>query len=362
MGKKRKHGGFTGLSGFISKAFENPVIQAFDGGDFTKTAKAAGDAEAVKPAAIVSENTTTITTVHNVRSPTPLSKKKRKLVETHRNERWVEKYDATSLVPHYGDLTQVPGHLQKYFNQRTSYFSLYSTPPGCLLDEEGWYSITPEVIASHIAERCRCDTIVDAFCGVGGNTIAFAQTCQRVIAIDNNPTRLSLARHNAQIYGVADRIEFILADYISFAKSYTASQQQHSSPSSSNSNLTRKIDVVFLSPPWGGPSYLSGWSDTPTKGDDDNGNGNGKGQGQGYQPYSLSSMKPIHGAELFELSRKVTKNVAYYLPRNTRMEEVSVLVRGSSEKVEVEEAWTGSKLKAITCYFGGLVGGQEDMF
>ena len=65
------------------------------------------------------------------------------------------------------------------FSQRFRLFSEYSTPPGCLLDEEGWYSVTPELIANQIAERCRCDTVLDAFCGVGGNAIAFAQTCQR---------------------------------------------------------------------------------------------------------------------------------------------------------------------------------------
>jgi trimethylguanosine synthase len=47
------------------------------------------------------------------------------------------------------------------------------------LSIEGWFSVTPEKIARHIAKRCRCDVIVDAFCGVGGNTIQFAFTCQR---------------------------------------------------------------------------------------------------------------------------------------------------------------------------------------
>ena len=63
------------------------------------------------------------------------------------------------------------------FSQRKRYFSLYDE--GCLLDEEGWYSVTPERVADQIAERCRCDTILDAFCGVGGNAIAFARTCER---------------------------------------------------------------------------------------------------------------------------------------------------------------------------------------
>jgi hypothetical protein len=58
------------------------------------------------------------------------------------------------------------------FAQRTRYFSGY--------DEEGWYSVTPEAIAMQIAERChgRCDVVLDAFCGIGGNAIAFARTCQ----------------------------------------------------------------------------------------------------------------------------------------------------------------------------------------
>ena len=182
-----------------------------------------------------------------------------------------------------------------------------------------------------------------------------------MIAIDNNPTRLALARHNAQIYGVADRIEFILADFISFAKSYLTSH----TPSASND--ARKIDVIFLSPPWGGPSYLDG-STPALKGSNDDLDST-----YGHHPYSLASIEPIHGAELFRLSRKITKNIAYYLPRNTRMEEVSNLLRDAQtekrsgkkepeEMVEVEEAWTGSKLKAITCYFGGLASGQEEMF
>ena len=44
---------------------------------------------------------------------------------------------------------------------------------------EGWFSYTPEMIAQHIAERCRCDLVVDAFCGVGSNAIQFAFTCER---------------------------------------------------------------------------------------------------------------------------------------------------------------------------------------
>jgi len=44
---------------------------------------------------------------------------------------------------------------------------------------ESWYSVTPEPIAKEIAKVCSCDTIIDGFCGVGGNTIQFAFTCNK---------------------------------------------------------------------------------------------------------------------------------------------------------------------------------------
>lgn len=69
----------------------------------------------------------------------------------------------------------------KYWFQRHRLFSLYDD--GIKMDLEGWYSVTPESIAIHIAERCRCDVIIDAFCGVGGNTIQFAMTCNHVVGM-----------------------------------------------------------------------------------------------------------------------------------------------------------------------------------
>ncbi|OJT02936.1 Trimethylguanosine synthase [Trametes pubescens] len=271
----------------------------------------------------------------------------------------LEKYDATGLAPFYTEASQVPEHLQKYFSQRERYFSMYAS--GCLLDEEGWYSVTPERVADQIAERCRCGVILDAFCGVGGNAIAFARTCERVIAMDISPIRLALARHNAALYGVQDRIEFILGDFLSFARTLQ------------NSSQRRKIDVVFLSPPWGGPSYIAGSPSKPQAAASAPALPPSSDDAKGvHAEFSLSSVGPIHGRELFHVARRITKNIAYFLPRNTNLDEISQLVAEDSgygtngalpaEKVEVEEEWMGTKLKALTCYFGGLVAGQEVMF
>ncbi len=122
--------------------------------------------------------------------------------------------------------------LHKYWYQRYRLFSRFDR--GIRLDDESWYSVTPERIAQHIADRCRCSLVVDAFCGVGGNTIQFAFSCERVIAIDIDPHKIELARSNAAVYGVADRIEFVCGDFFKLVPELFCA------------------DVIFLSPPWGG--------------------------------------------------------------------------------------------------------------
>lgn len=45
--------------------------------------------------------------------------------------------------------------------------------------------MTPEVISSHIAERCSCYLIIDPFCGAGGNIIQLAMTCELGMSINH---------------------------------------------------------------------------------------------------------------------------------------------------------------------------------
>ena len=101
----------------------------------------------------------------------------------------------------------VPAHLLHYYKQRFDLFSLYKR--GILLDNESWYSVTPEKIAIHQAMRARSTVAIDAFCGCGGNAIQLAMTCEYVIAIDTDIHKLKYAQNNAAIYGVDDRIDFV---------------------------------------------------------------------------------------------------------------------------------------------------------
>lgn len=66
----------------------------------------------------------------------------------------------------------LPDSLVKYWYQRYLLFSQFDN--GIKMDEEGWFSVTPESIARHHASRCGSGIIIDCFTGVGGNAIQFA--------------------------------------------------------------------------------------------------------------------------------------------------------------------------------------------
>lgn len=205
--------------------------------------------------------------------------------------------------------------LMKYWSKRFSLFSLFDL--GIKLDRESWFSVTPEKIAVYTASRCECDVIVDAFCGAGGNTIQFAKTCRKVIAIDIDPVKIEMAKHNASVYGVSDKIEFIVGNFIDLAETLIA-------------------DVVFLSPPWGGPEYLKN------------------------DVYDIEDfLKPVPASELLALSRHISPNICIYLPRNSNKKQLSVLA-GPGNSVEVNQEFLGPKLIAITAYYGQLFKNQND--
>lgn len=106
---------------------------------------------------------------------------------------------------------------------------------GVRLDPDARASLTPEKAALATAHRLRAATVLDAFCGAGGNAIAFARMpwCEGVVAVERDPERLAMARHNAALYGVQDRIEFVLGDALALMPS-----------------LEHRVDACFLDPPW----------------------------------------------------------------------------------------------------------------
>ena len=65
--------------------------------------------------------------------------------------------------------------MKKFHKHRYYLFSKYDR--GIKIDDESWYSITPETVAKHVANRVASNfsegntNAMDGFCGVGGNMI-----------------------------------------------------------------------------------------------------------------------------------------------------------------------------------------------
>ncbi|KAK0426643.1 hypothetical protein QR680_009822 [Steinernema hermaphroditum] len=230
-----------------------------------------------------------------------------------------EKNDYKLLACNASQYYHEDKQIMKYWWQRYRLFTRIDD--GVLLDREGWFSVTPERVAEHIADRLIQEpgrVILDAFAGVGGNSIQFALKGAHVIAVDLDPVRLKCAKRNAEIYGVADRITFILGDFFHVAKMLLKQ---------------KPVDAVFLSPPWGGPSYLK------------------------KKEFDITTMVP-GGIEIYEAAKALSPNIAYFLPRNTTVKQLLQLA-DKSGKCEIEHSVLNKKTKAITAYYGDLVASSE---
>ncbi len=98
------------------------------------------------------------------------------------------------------------------------------------VDVGGRHFLTPEVLAVRQAGYVAAmgDSVLDGFCGVGGNAMAFARAGLRVIAVERDPQRLAMARRNAAAWDLD--IEFRAGDL--------------------RDHLDAPADVLFLDPPW----------------------------------------------------------------------------------------------------------------
>ncbi len=237
------------------------------------------------------------------------------------------------------------------------------------MTDEAWYGITHESVAMYgfplrifdgfvhwlrpnhrkIAEHVAAavppgrSIILDAFCGAGGNTIAFARSgrWKRVYAIEKDPATLQCAMQNARIYGVHDQITWFEGDCFELLG------LEKTEPSKEVGVLEAVIEqygVIFASPPWGGkleikqstlrllitilgPSYKS------------------------EQIFNLDTMEPYSMRYIFDQFRKVAKNLALYLPRTSDLRQIAECV-DKDEKAQVVHYCTTGASRALCAYFG----------
>ncbi|VEU24092.1 DEKNAAC105385 [Brettanomyces naardenensis] len=311
------------------------------------------------------------------------------------------------------------GPMKKYWRSRYRLFSRYDE--GIILTKELWFSVTPEDIAMFIAKfistafKGNCHSILDLFCGGGGNTIQFLRYFERVYGLDSNPMHLQCSLNNANVYfdeeiirdhlnliecewggadtGEADEAsglvnrsgsnDFEVGGQIrndgdihdgdeedsdeedsdeensneedsgkedsdkensesssedSDISTSSSSVSDSSSTSSSADNYTKTvdylkeqhIDVIFASPPWGGPSYLKS------------------------EKYDLNRLLPLDLGSLLRSLRVISDRIVLFLPRNSDLEQIQAIseeVFGDC-KVRVLRLSTSGFTKGLICCWG----------
>ncbi|KAL3796883.1 hypothetical protein HJC23_008836 [Cyclotella cryptica] len=316
----------------------------------------------------------------------------------------------------------------KYWAQRRRLFKRFDE--GIQLDAEGWYSVTPEVVADHVAERfveaadqvVRCAAsggngnnaftsssktvgrrnikanvplnhkrgqsiqqppksmvILDAFCGCGGNAIAFAKlpssSVSLIICIDVDRQKLRMAAHNASIYNIPpNRIVFVEANSVAvMERCYrdgnlvmdppprTAAALSAYPPREIYDDFTiggidllneyaSRIDAIFMDPPWGGVDYGSTGKDGYDLSRDMKIRGCERGC-VGFPP-----TPEVDGVRLLKIAAAATSTrfVVYDLPRNANRRSLAeaALEAGYGGNCKLEEHYLNGRLKTVTAYFG----------
>ena len=78
-------------------------------------------------------------------------------------------------------------------------------------DKESVRFATPEPIARYRAQRLKCKSLADISCGIGGQTVFFAQQCEFVYAVEIDPGKIEYAKQNCEMYGL-NNVKFICGD------------------------------------------------------------------------------------------------------------------------------------------------------
>ena len=83
------------------------------------------------------------------------------------------------------------------------------------MDLDGLRYATHEIVAEYRAKRIKPKSIADVSCGVGIQLIFFAKYAREAYAVDIDEKKLFYAMKNAEVYGVKEKIKFILGDSLS---------------------------------------------------------------------------------------------------------------------------------------------------
>lgn len=243
-----------------------------------------------------------------------------------------------------------PPKMRKYWRNRYRIFSKYDE--GVIMTKELWYSVTPEDVSRFIAKFLRKSMknpnsrILDLCCGGGGDTIQFLRLFSHVYGIDNKQIHLDCTLNNSSVYltpsYIEKRLKLLRCDwsYSVEAAEFIASKKkinEEMNPELINCIKTvtylieEHLDIVYSSPPWGGPSYS------------DNGS------------FNLDDLQPFGLEKFLRSILPICNNIAVFLPRNSdlaQLKSTSIAVFGPNFKLRVLKISTNGHLKGLLCCWG----------
>ena len=165
-----------------------------------------------------------------------------------------------------------------------------------------------------MAKNC---SVIDGFCGSGGNVIQFSKYCSKVYAIDIDPKKIEICKNNCKIYNCQNNIYFIEYDFLKIEEYQP---------------IKVMADYIFLSPPWGGISYKN--SDI----------------------YSIKASMNPDISEIIKVSLRIVKYIMFYVPRTLTLEELFGIISEIKEAnrlfFDIHILKSANKIKALLIIFG----------
>ncbi|CAK69896.1 unnamed protein product (macronuclear) [Paramecium tetraurelia] len=203
---------------------------------------------------------------------------------------------------HPGISIDIPKYIQKFYRKRFFLFKKFNE--GIQLDEESWYSVIPEEMSIHIANKLKTSSpgsdVIDGFCGSG------------VICIDIDPIKINNITNNLQVYeSIATVIQMNFLEY----------------------THTNQDFILIMCPPWGGLNYS-------------------------HQPYDLNSMKPSL-EDLLTKGLQMTNKIVLQLPKNIDIQQLVSIFKDVTDKlrlelkpIEVEMMLINEQINQLIIYYG----------
>jgi trimethylguanosine synthase len=97
--------------------------------------------------------------------------------------------------------------------------------------------------------------------------------------------------------------------------------------------VSQKADVIFASPPWGGPTYINS------------------------KKFNFANITPSF-SQILQKCSKLSNNFIIYLPKNLDPFDLLEEIQKSgikTQKIELQVFSIGKNIKGIGCFFGDIV-------